>query len=322
MHRTARFHWMIAFAAAASTLPVGSPALARIVNGDGGGGGDAGSPTAAATMNDTTVDFGVVRQGSSSVGANLPVMNTGGGDNLGTGVGVMPGNVSATAPGTLAQGKTGHFDFSLSTLTPGQFSSAVSPGDPFKDAGAVSFYDASNGGSSLGSIGLTFDGTVTQLADPTLALSGSGNLSGSSSVFTLDLGSFAAGSGTISTNLEALNSIPNTTYGETLTGAFTSGTSGPFTFAGGAIGNLGGGQSILEALAFDTTGLSPGSYTTSILFNPFSAYAGLTNETLPQMSIRVDANILTPSAPASATVPEPPTWADILVGLGLIGLMI
>ncbi|MGH6993022.1 MAG: PEP-CTERM sorting domain-containing protein [Caulobacteraceae bacterium] len=298
-------------------MTAASPALAFVVccSGGGGGGGGSTTPTADLTAG-STVNFGVTRQGSASVVIDLPVENTGGGDRLGTGVGAMPANVGGAAPGVLDQYATGNFVFTLSTATAGQFSSAGSLGAAFNDGGSVSFYDASNGGSNLGGAALTFEGTVTQLADPVIQISGLGALTeGSPTDYTLDLGSFTSGSGTVTTTLAALNDILATSYGETLEGSFSSGTSGPFTFAGGAIGDLTGGRASSQALSFDTDGLLAGPYSTLIDLASSSNYSGLSSDALSGIQIEVEANVSSMSVP----VPEPPAWALLLSGFSLLG---
>ena len=70
-------------------------------------------------------------------------------------------------------------------------------------------------------------------------------------------------------------------------------------------------------LSFDTTGLSAGTYSKTLTLNGFSAYPGLSNYNLAPITVSITALV---TGGAVGGVPEPASWAMMLVGFGIVGI--
>ena len=268
---------------------------------------------AVANLSSTTVNFGPVRQGATSATQSLTLTNASVGalsDVLLSSAGTLPGGVTATTPGALAQGAQGSVGFALSTATAGQLNAQ----------GTLDFasHDTQLSDLTLAPQQVTFTGTVTQLAQPLLTKdAGVGTFSGGGTMYSLNLGSAISGSGTETSTLGATNDIPASTYAEFLNGDFTAAAAKGFSFNGQSFTGLGGGDSVTgDLLSFDTDGLAAGKYTDTLTFDSYSSYPGLSNETLDP--ITVDVTVQVSSGTVSAA-PEPATWAMMLLGVGLVG---
>ena len=163
---------------------------------------------------------------------------------------------------------------------------------------------------------------MTQLAQALLTKdSGVGTFSGSGTMYALNLGSFMSGTGTDSSTLGASNSIPASTFAEFLNGAFTAQAATGYSFNGMTFTVLAGGSHTTgDLLSFDTDGLAAGTYTDVLTFNGYSSYDGLSNYNLGPITVDVTVQV-TPGVVVipPGGVPEPATWAMMLLGFGLIG---
>jgi hypothetical protein len=270
---------------------------------------------AVATLSSKTVNFGTVRAGTANVTGSTTVTNTGTGypvDNLNvTSATGLPSNVSVSGalPTGLESAQSGDIGFLLDTATPGVVGGSATL--DFTSTSAAESLD-------LASQQVSFTGTVTQLANAVLLQdSGAGSFSGSGTAFTLDLGSVQAGTGSLVADLGVLNDVLSTTYGETLGGSFViSKGKGYSLLAAPFSGLVGGATDIGNLLSFDPSGLHNGTYDVIITLDGISSYAGLSNQDLAPITLTVTANIF------GAGVPEPSTWAMMLIGLGGLGGMI
>ena len=272
---------------------------------------------AVANLSGNTVNFGTVRQGSTSPTGSLTVTNGANGalsDTLVTSLGSLPSVVTGTAPGALAAGASGSASFSLNTATAG----AVNAG------GTLNFVSRNPemADAALASQNVTFTGTVTELAIASLfKSSGSGTFGGAGTSYTLDFGSLASNSGTVSTDFGILNGNSGQSFSELLGGSFTQGAGTGYSFMGNSFTGLAGGsQNIGNLLSFDTTGLSNGTYTKLVTFNGFSQYPTLSNFALSPITVSITATVTGANPnPNPGAVPEPATWMMMILGFGLLG---
>ena len=270
---------------------------------------------AVANLSSNTVAFGPVRQGSGSPTQSLGVTNGSTGalsDQLLTSATSATAGVSVSStPSALNQGQQGAVIFALNTATAGQISGS----------GSLNFasHDSQLSDLALPSQTVNITGTVTQLAQALVTKNGGeGVLSGSGTTYTLNLGSFAANSGTQTSTLGVTNGIPNSTYAELLNGAFTASAKTDFSFAGQSFtGLMGGSNSGGDLLSFNTTGDAAGTYTDVLTFSGYSSFAGESNYDLAP--ITVDVTVQVTGGGGIAAVPEPAAWAMMLVGFGVIG---
>ncbi|TRW17262.1 beta strand repeat-containing protein [Glacieibacterium frigidum] len=165
---------------------------------------------------------------------------------------------------------------------------------------------------------LTLTGKVTQVSLASLfKAAGFGTLTATgANSYTLDLGSFAAGTQTITTDFGVLNDIALSTFSENLGGSFT-GAGGPFSLTGASFAGIDGDMTYTGAqLSFATAGLTAGNYSRTLLLESFSRFLGLDDLALSHMTIDVNATI----TGGVGTVPEPQVWAQLLAGFAMIGL--
>ena len=112
------------------------------------------------------------------------------------------------------------------------------------------------------------------------------------------------------------NNIPNTVYAELLKGVFSAPAATHFTFSGVSFsGLMGGDNSGGDLLTFDTTGDAAGTYTDILTFDGASTYAGLSDYALGPITVNVSVEV----TGGAGGVPEPASWAMMLVGFSLIG---
>lgn len=269
---------------------------------------------AVANVSPTSVDFGTVRRGSLGPTGSVTVTNGASGaltDSLVTAAGATPAGVSTQAtPDPLGAGQSGSATFALDTATAGIVSGST----------ALSFTSHNNelADVSLGAQTISFSGTVTEQAVAAVFKnSGAGTFGGGGNSYSYDLGDLVANSGSFATDFGVANLVPLSAYSETLGGSFAEGVGAGYSFVGNSFAGLQGGSSnVGNVLTFDTTGLSDGVYTKTLTFNGYSAYDGLSNLNLSPISINIVARV-TGGAPGA--VPEPGTWAMMILGFGLIG---
>ncbi len=269
---------------------------------------------AVVKLSGTVVDFGTMRQNTGNATGSLSLTNNNTGaltDSLVTAAGPMPTGITATTPGALASQQTGSIGFTLSTTTAGVVSGS----------GSLSFasHDSELSDLSLGSQGVTFEGTVTQLAEAALSkLSGSGTMTGGGTSYILDLGSFASGA-TGSADVGVMNTNSGLDFSELLGGSFAQSNGSGFTFTGSDLSGLvGGAPAVLgDIVGFDAAGLSNGLYSETVTFDGFSHYEGLTDQSLSPISVTIDATV----TGGTGAVPEPSTWAMMLLGFSGLGLL-
>jgi hypothetical protein len=268
---------------------------------------------AVADLSSNTVDFGVVRQGAADPTASLTIANAATGalaDSLVTTVDTLPAGVSGTAPGTLAQGASGDAIFTLDTMTAGVVNGSGSLGFTSVNPELADL--------ALPSQSVQFTGTVTEVSVATLFSTGAGTFSGSGGSYLLNLGALSADSGIFTADIGVLNAILASSYSETLGGGFLFGGGSGYSFSGGSFAGLAGGQSdIGNLLSFNTAGRGAGAYNSLLTFNGFSSFAGLDDYQLGPITLQISATITGAGGPGA--VPEPSTWAMVILGFGAIG---
>jgi len=230
-------------------------------------------------------------------------------DTLVTTLAGTPVGVSGAAPGPLAAGASGNAVFSLNTASAGVVSGN----------GSLDFvsHDADLADLTLASQAITFTGTVTELAVGQLfSNGGGGSFSGSGSAYTLNFGSFVAGSGSTQHDIGVLNNILSSAFSETLGGSFVGLSANGFSFGPNTFTGLAGGASDTgNVLSFDYTGLLAGNYSQIYNFNGISSFTGLPDYLLGPIQLTVNARV-TSGTPG---VPEPAIWAQLIVGFGVVG---
>jgi hypothetical protein len=271
---------------------------------------------AIATLSSSTVDFGTVRGGTPNVTGKTTVTNTATGfpvDNLNVASATgLPADISVNGllPVGLGSLQSGDISFLINTSKPG----------PVGGAATLGFTSTSVGETlDLPTQQVSFSGTVTQLANAALVLdSGSGNLTGNGTSYSLSLGPIMASTGLVTSDIGVLNDILDTAFAETLGGSFSGGAGKGYSFSGASFSGLAGGSTdIGNLLTFDTTGLKNGVYTDTITFDGLSSYSGLGDQSLSPIVLTISATIF-----GSTAVPEPGTWTLMLLGLGGLGAMV
>ena len=205
---------------------------------------------------------------------------------------------------------------------------------------------------SAGTQIINLQGTVTELATASLfQSSGAGSFSGSNSIYTFDLGSLASDSGMFTLGLGVANGNSGQSFSELLSGNFSFGGATGWTFASSGVSGLAGGSTdIGSLLTFDTTGLTAGNYNGSLTFNGTSQFVGLSDHSLASIRLDFFANIMGGGSSGGGSsgggssgggssgggssgggssgggssggvgaVPEPSTWALLVIGMGLVG---
>ena len=273
---------------------------------------------AVANLTGTTVNFGTVRRGATSPTGSVGVTNGATGaltDSLVTTVGATPAGVTAgAAPGPLAAGQSGNVAFSLSTAAAGVVSGATQLA--FKSS------NSEMADLNLASQTVNFAGTVTDLSVASIFKNaGAGTFSGGGTSYTYDLGTLAANSGSFATDFGVANLVSLSSFSEMLGGNFVQSAGTGYVFSGNSFSGVQGGSSNLgNLLTFDTTGLSAGTYGKTFTFNGFSAYPGLNNQNLAPITVTITAQVTGGTGnPNPGAVPEPATWAMMIIGFGMIG---
>ncbi len=267
---------------------------------------------AMADVAPSMLDFGVVRVGDMVAAQNVTILNGATAalaDTLVTGAGDAPAGFGIGAgPGPLAAGNSGTIAVSLDTSAAGSFGGDLTLG--FVSRNPV----LSDVG--LGSIDVALTGTVNNLADPMFTRFGSAlafdaMLGG----FVFDLGGVTKG-GVLSF---AGFGMGNLVFGpaDNLSGLVTDPMGGVFSLGSAFdIGLLSAGQvSAPFAIFLDrsTTGSFMGELSFAGLGTNASDPIGL--GTSARLFLKAQVN-----AAHSGVIPEPATWAMMIIGFGAIGI--
>ncbi|MBS0479357.1 MAG: choice-of-anchor D domain-containing protein [Proteobacteria bacterium] len=272
---------------------------------------------AVANVTGANVNFGAVRAGAASPTGSVGVSNGASGaltDSLVTTIGATPAGVTAgAAPGPLAAGQSGNVNFSLDTSQAGTVSGST-------QLNFIS-HNPEMSDLALGSQAVNFTGTVTDLSVASIFKNaGAGTFAGGGTSYTYDLGTLAANSGSFTTDFGVANLVALSSFSESLGGSFSDVAAQGYTFNGNIFSGLQGGASNTgNFLTFDTTGLSNGTYGKTFTFNGYSAYPGLNNLNLAPITVTITAQINGGGGGNPGGVPEPATWAMMILGFGMIG---
>ncbi|MFQ3664953.1 MAG: choice-of-anchor D domain-containing protein [Sphingomonadaceae bacterium] len=267
--------------------------------------------TAVASVTPTVIDFGVVRVGDMVAAQDITVLNGAVGtlaDTLVTGAGDAPAGFSVSgAPGPLAAGESGNIIVSLNTGTAGSFGGDLTLGFISRNPELADL--------ALDNLGVTLVGTVNNLAAPAFTRFGvelafDPLLQG----YVFDLGSVIQG-GMVSL---AGFGLGNLVFGpaDDLSGLVTDQLGGAFSLGG----------------AFDVGLLSAGQVSApfSIFFNSYAtgsfmgelSFAGLGTNASDPVGLGVTSRLFLKAQVnpgGGGVIPEPGTWAMMIVGFGAIG---
>ena len=141
--------------------------------------------------------------------------------------------------------------------------------------------------------------------------------------FFYDFGDVSVGQDAVFCNFFQVRSYHDRPFtgimAETLGGSFRSRSpSLGFTFFNSSFSDIQTEEYVLLTVKFDPFGLVNGEYTHVVDFSAYSRYAGLADFMLPGATFTLRANVFG-AAPPLASVPEPATWAMLIVGFGLVG---
>ena len=273
---------------------------------------------AAAQAQPLSIALGPQRKGSLAGGGVLTVRNTATDTNgyteglavrtTTTGGFLVDGQQTGTSAPVAAQ-QNGVLSLSHIAQVAGEYAGTIALTNVSKAFAGSGLSDL-----TLNSQTINVTGTVTETAVASLSkLGGAGDFAGSGNSFTLDLGSFDANSGSVSTNFLLQNAIGDFRWSEILTGAFSLAGGEGFSLSTHETGLLRGGNiSGDHIVSFDTAGLGSGTYQTVLTFNGVSRYTGLQDLSLAPITVRIQAVI-------AAAVPEPATWAMMIAGFGMAG---
>ena len=267
---------------------------------------------AAAQVNTTAVDFGIVHTGDVLAARGISVTNSGPTSALSD---VLLGSLgSASGPFTTggsfaslaAQATdTTSLTASLSTANSGVFSSSASA--------TFASHDGDLADRALGSTAITLTGQVDNYAKAALEQTGGPvTLTASGNVYTLDFGSLAQGSPGLDDTLAVLNSA--TGLADLLSGSFSPSGSAPgFDLSGfGAFSGLGAGQS-KGGLTVDFDTGTVGSFEDTITLHSTGSNASGYSAALDDVTLVLEGEVT-----GTAAVPEPGMSALLLAGLGIL----
>ncbi len=272
--------------------------------------------TAVANVATTDVNFGIVHVGDV-VGQALNVTNTAPVVGLND---TLKGNIGgATGPFT-ASGSFANLAAQTSDNTSLVVGLNTSTAGVFNNGSAtvsLASHNADMADLALSSVGVTLEGTVNNYAKPDFSLvSGAGSLTGSGTVFNLNLGNLAANSGSINLLLSMLNDQTGPT--DLIKGNYTTNGNNFFGLAGfNSFTGLGAGQgeSGLQ-VAFNTDTLGTGLFNETVFMNVTDYNAsGYTESYVVDLNLSGDiVNGIT------GNVPEPKSLLLMLIGFA--GLLI
>ena len=267
---------------------------------------------AVAQTNTTVVDFGIVHRGDVVVDRAVSVTNAAAvtplNDALAASIGGAPApfTTSGSVAG-LAAGATDatNLRVGLGTANAGVFAGSANVG--------FASHDGELADLALGGTTVQLRGQVNNFADASLVKTGgAGTLSRSGNTWTLDLGTFAVGSGDRSASLAVLNSAIGPA--DLLSGAFDlTGAGNAFALAGfGSFSNLVAGTSFggLDVLLDDG---SVGDFAATIVLHASGSNASGFVGALPDMTFVIRGDVA-----AVAAVPEPETYLLLIAGLAAV----
>ena len=267
---------------------------------------------AAAQVNTTIVDFGIVHRGDAIADRAVSVTNSApvsaANDALQGSLGAASGGFSAG--GTLAGLGAGATDASslrvgLATANAGVFTGTATA--------TFSSHDADLADLALGSTTIALRGQVNNFAQASLTKSGAGTLTQLGNTWTLDFGTIALGDGSLATSLGVLNSAIGPA--DLLSGDFDLSGAGP----GFALSGFGSFANLVAGSSFDGLGVSFGADTAGTFLATLLLHA--TGSNASGFSGRLDDTVLVlrgDVAGAVAAVPEPETYVLMLAGLAAV----
>ena len=215
---------------------------------------------ATASVSPNPVAFGTVHVGDAGLSRSVSVGNTASGalvDTLTGGFGSVSGPFTGSGALTVAAGSSGSLSVGLNTATAGVFNGSANLALTSHDG------ELTDAAVAAGPVGLT--ATVNNYAKAGLGqVAGSGVLSAAATVYTLDFGSVAQGSGSLSDNLFVAN----------IASGPADLLSGMFTIASG------GGDFGLAGFATGFSDLAAGSYFNGLDVSFDTSATGMFTETL------------------------------------------
>ena len=265
---------------------------------------------AVASVAPTVIDFGVVRVGDMVAAQNITIQNAATGalaDELVTGAGAAPAGFSAGAtPGPLAAGSSGTIAVSLDTGTAGSFGGDLALGFVSRNPVLADL--------ALAGVDVTLAGTVNNLADPVFTRFGSAlafdSILGG---YVFDFGSVEQGS---VLGFDGFG-VGNLVLGpaDDLSGLVVS-SPGIFSLDGGVfdVGLLGAGQ-VSDPFTIFVDRSMVGSFMYEFRFE------GLGTNASDPVGLNATARLFLKAqvTDEGAVIPEPGTWAMMIVGFGAIG---
>ena len=271
---------------------------------------------AAAQVNTTAVDFGIVHVGDTIAARGVSVTNSGAASALNDVLRGSLGGASGpfTADGSFASlaaqaTDAGSLTVGLNTTGSGMFSGSASA--------TFASHDDDLADRALGTSSIALTAQVDNYAKAALEQTGGPvTLKEAGNVYTLDFGTLAQGSAGLADTLAVLNSA--TGLSDLLSGSFTNGSSVPgFDLSGfGAFSGLGAGQS-QGGLSVDFDTSTAGTFSDTITLHSIGSNASGYSAGLDDVTLVLEGRV-SGSMPA---IPEPGTSALMLAGLAaLFGL--
>ena len=265
---------------------------------------------AAAQVNTTIVDFGIVHRGDAIADRAVSVTNSApvsaANDTLQGSLGSPSAGFSAG--GTLSGLGAGATDASslrvgLATANAGVFTGTATA--------TFSSHDPDLADLALGSTTIALRGQVNNFAQASLTKSGAGTLTQLGNTWTLDFGTIALGAGSLATSLGVLNSAIGPA--DLLSGDFDLSGAGP----GFALSGFGSFANLVAGSSFDGLGVSFGADTAGTFLATLLLHA--TGSNASGFSGRLDDTVLVLRGDvAVAAVPEPETYLLMLAGLAAV----
>ncbi|MCK9687941.1 beta strand repeat-containing protein [Scleromatobacter humisilvae] len=269
---------------------------------------------AAAQVNTTTVDFGVVHTGDVIAARGISVTNSGPTSALSDVLRGSLGNAGGafTTGGSFASLAAQSTDATSLTASLDTTSSGV-----FLGSATATFasHDADLADLPLGSSVIALKGTVDNYAKVALEQAGGPvTLTQAGNVYTLDFGTLAQGSAGLDDTLAVLNSA--TGLADLLSGSFTPSGSAPgFDLSGfGAFSGLGAGEA-KGGLTVDFDTGTVGSFEDTITLHATGSNASGYSAALDDVTLVLEGQV---TGPTTTPVPEPGMTALLLAGLGVL----
>ncbi len=260
---------------------------------------------AAALVNTTTVDFGIVHKGDVVAARNVSVSNTAAATALndtlrGTiGGATGPFNASGTLADLAAQGtNASSFSVGLNTSAAGMFNGTATA--------TFASHDPDLADLDLGSSAIALKGQVNNFAVTALTKSGAGAFSLSNHTYTLDFGNIQLGAGNLTSGLAVLNAAIGPA--DLLSGNFDLASIGPgFTLSGfGSFAGLIAGDSFGGLSVVFATNVQGAFLSSLVLHSSGSNASGFIGQ-LDDTTLVLRGNIV--------AVPEPGTYVLMFAGL-------